>query len=158
MVSLETSVAGIAPPSPPRITARIVSPDGPSGISSRALVKEGRLIEYQPTDTTGQLLRLISLDAGYLERVKKVRAARLPTRTILETLCGKITAIDLNQETFQLRLEGSPRRIKGSFSRLLHPTLVTVLGQRVRLHGEVTRRGRAIVLIKVQQVEPATDG
>jgi hypothetical protein len=120
----------------------------------RLLKREASLIEYQPVNSEGRFERAVSVDLGYLERVTKIRTARQPTRTLLETLEGKVTALDLDEETLQLRLEGSTRRVKGTFSRLLHPVLISFLDRRVRLHGQVTRRGRAILTIEVQQVEP----
>jgi hypothetical protein len=121
------------------------------------LQREEAEIEYQPADTAGQLWRPARVDAPYLAAVKKVRATRLTTRTLVETLEGRITAIDLYQETFQFRLDGSTRRVKGTFSRLLHAKLVTALGRRVRLHGQVSRRGRTIVSIAAQQIDVVGD-
>jgi len=86
--------------------------------------------------------------------VRNTRAARHPTRTLFETLQGTITAVDLEQETILFSLDGSRRRVKGMFSRLLHPSLAASLGEHVQLQGRVTRRGRTILSIEVSRIEP----
>jgi hypothetical protein len=82
-----------------------------------------------------------------------VRKALRPSQARLETLEGIIAALDIVAEILHLRLQTSGERVKGTFSMLFQPTLVERLGRRVRLHGEVERRGKRILSIRVESVE-----
>jgi hypothetical protein len=79
--------------------------------------------------------------------------ARRPTQARLETLEGKITALDLVEQKLILSLEPGGERVKGTFSTLFQPTLVECLGRAVRLQGFVQRRGRRALSIRVESVE-----
>jgi hypothetical protein len=123
----------------------------------RIIRREAGSVEYHMTDKLGQPARPVVVDADYLTRLREVRASRQPTRAQLDTLAGKVTAIDMVQGTFQLTVEGIRRRVKGTFSILLQPSLLRALGRHVRLEGIVERRAKTPVSIQVLSIEIPDD-
>jgi hypothetical protein len=119
----------------------------------RVIRREAKAIEFASFDSLGQPRSAIWVDEEYIGRVQKVRQSRRPSQAKLETLEGTVTALDIIAETLHLRLHPSGERVKGTFSILFQPTLVERLGQRVRLHGVVERRGKRPVSIRVESVE-----
>jgi hypothetical protein len=119
----------------------------------RVIRREAEAIEFASFDSLGQPQLPIRVDEGYIARVQKVRESRRPSQARLETLAGTLTALDIVAETLHLRLHTSGERVKGRFSMLFQSTLVERLGQQVRLHGVVERRGRRPISIRVESVE-----
>jgi hypothetical protein len=125
----------------------------------RVIRREAEAIEYALFDNIGRPAQPVLVTPETISRVAQIRQARRPSQAQLETLEGKITALDLVEQRLHLSLEPSGLRIKGTFPMLFQPTLVERLGRRVRLHGAVERRGRRPVSIQVQSVEvPEEDG
>jgi hypothetical protein len=71
----------------------------------------------------------------------------------LETLEGRVTALDVVQGALLLSVPGVRRRVKGDFSHLLTPSLLEAINRQVRLLGIVERRGKQPAVIHVQRVE-----
>lgn len=115
--------------------------------------REAEGIEYALVDEVGRPAPPIVVTQETITRVAQVRKARRPSQAQLEMLEGTVTALDIVAETLHLRLTTSGERVKGTFSMLFQPTLVERLGRRVRLHGEVERRGKRPVSIRVESVE-----
>ncbi len=104
-------------------------------------------------DTLRRAAKPILVTPEMIRRVTEVRQARRPSQTRLETLEGRITAVDIVEQKLQLNLDPGGERVKGTFSMLFQPSLVECLGRRVRLLGVVERRGKRPVSIQVQSVE-----
>lgn len=123
----------------------------------RLIRREVQAIEFSAFDALDQPLRSVKVDAAYVRRVSETRLSRQPTHARQETLEGKITALDLRQGTLWLSLDEQPRRVKGTFSMLFQPSLLRCLDRRVRLRGQVERKGRQVASIQVIDVEVPDD-
>jgi hypothetical protein len=123
----------------------------------RVIRREASAVEYAMLDNIGRPAPPILVTEEVINRVAKVRQTRRSSRAELETLDGTITALDIVQATLQLNLADSGQRVKGTFSPLFQPTLVERLGRRVQLQGQVERRGRRILSIRVESVAVADE-
>ncbi len=123
----------------------------------RVIRREAQAVEFASFDAFGQPRQSLRVDEGYIACVHRVRLSRQPTRAKLETLEGQVTAIDIREGKLQLSIEGQRRRVQGSFSMLLLPSLMDYLGCRVKLEGYVEWKGKIPVSIQVLAAEVPSD-
>lgn len=125
----------------------------------RVLRREVEAIEFTSFDSLGQRRKPepIRVDENFITRVGKVKASRQPTRAKLDTLEGRITALDISEGKLQLTVDGQGRRVKGTFAMLFLPSLLESLGRRVKLEGHLERRGRTIHSIQVLSAEVVSE-
>lgn len=107
----------------------------------RVLRREAGSIEYTAFDSRRKPLSKLTVHDRFVERVGEVLLSRRPSHEKTDTLDGKVTALDVVDGTLLLTRSGAKRRVKGTFSPMLHPTLLQSLGKRVRLQGMVSQRG-----------------
>jgi hypothetical protein len=146
-----------------QILASFAKPDAAAHVSIGALQaieslgqvirREARAIEFASFDGFGKPAQSTVVDVDYVARVGKVRVSRRPTQAKLQTLEGTLTALDLVRATMQLNLDGQQGRVHGTYPMLFQPTLVPCLGKRVRIQGQVERRGRRIASVQVLAIE-----
>ena len=115
--------------------------------------REAEAIEFASFDALGQPRPTFRVDQEYMVRVRRVRESRRPTQASLETLEGTLTALDIVRTRLQLSLDGSRGRVPGTYPALFQPSLVNCLGRRIRVTGQVERRGRRIISLQVVAVE-----
>jgi hypothetical protein len=114
---------------------------------------EAEAIEFTSLDALGRPGPALRVDAEYMGRVRRVRESRRPTQANLETLEGPLTALGIVRTRLQLSLDSNQGRVPGTCPALFQPSLVNFLGRRVRLKGQVERRGRHIRSLQVVAVE-----
>ncbi|WP_162660105.1 hypothetical protein [Tuwongella immobilis] len=125
----------------------------------RLLRREVEAIEFTTFDSLGirRKPNPIRIDEAFLGRVSKVKASRQPTRAKLDTLEGRVTALDISEGKLQLTVDGQSRRVKGTFAMLVLQPLLESLGRRVKLEGHVERSGRTIQSIQILSAEVVSE-
>ncbi len=119
----------------------------------RIIRREAGAVEYSLFDTIGRPAKPILVTPETIDRVTQVRSTRRPSEARWETLEGTLTALDLVRATLQLSPADHKGRVHGTYPMLFQPSLVACLGKRVRVQGQVERRGRSIVSVQVLAVE-----
>jgi len=117
------------------------------------LRREADAIEFWTLNSLGVQSPPVRVDKEYIVLVNKVRESRRPTREKLETLEGRVTALDIREGKLQLSVEGRHRRVTGHFAMLFLPSLLESLGRHVRLKGLVEYRQKRPVVIQVMDAE-----
>jgi hypothetical protein len=123
----------------------------------KVIRREAEAIEFESFDSLGKPRPTFRVDESYISRVQKVRESRRPTRARLETLEGKVTALDILESKLQLSLEGQRRRVIGHFSIMFLPFLLESLGRRVRLYGKVEWQKNHPYSIQIVTAEVLSD-
>ncbi len=137
--------AGVAPPSPPRIDSRIVVP-GRSGISARTL--EVVLHQTQAVASHAGCDLYYGFDPNFTD-------LRSAGTEVLELARLTVEPAESGSYVLPARLDALPVEVVEPEKRRItaEDVVQRLLGGRVRLHGKVTRRGRAIQMIEVQRFE-----
>jgi hypothetical protein len=123
------------------------------GALSRVLRREASAIEFSTADSFAKPLVRFQVRQTFIEKVRVVLESRRPSEETLETLEGRVTALDVVQGTLLLTVPHTRTRIKGSFAPLFTPTLLDAFNRPVRVRGAVERKGRRIVSIHIHTVE-----
>ena len=123
------------------------------GALNRVLRREASAIEFSTADSFAKPLMMFQVRETFIEKVRGVLASRRPSEDSLETLEGRVTALDVLRGTLLLTVPGTHDRIKGTFATLFTPTLLESLNRQVRVQGMVERKGRRIVGIQIHAVE-----
>lgn len=124
---------------------------------TRTLEKISADLEFTATNSYSEPFELVRTDAQYRARVQSVIRHRRPTSQCLETLEGRVTALDIVQGKLLLSMAGPEDRIRGAFPTTLHPKLMESLGRQVQLFGLIERRGGRPVRINIQDSETLDD-
>lgn len=150
------------------IFALVADQDSAAGISigaiqaveslGRVVRREAEAVEFTTFDALGRPgAAPARVDAEFFVRVQKVKASRQATRAKLDSLRGRLTAIDIDSGALQLNVDGVRRRVRGHFPDQLLPSVVEALGRRVQLQGRVEWRGRTPLAIQILAVELVSD-
>lgn len=117
------------------------------------LGRENATVEYSTSDRTGECIYRCEINDSFLHRVSALVKGRRSSREKLETIEGRVTALDIVECNLLLTVEGVRHRVKGDFSAMFTPSLRESLNQRVRLDGVVESRGNDPHVIHIQSVE-----
>lgn len=120
---------------------------------NRTLKRDAVAIEFSTFDRFERRSKFQRIDAMYMQRVDQAIKHRQATVTRLDSLQGKITAIDLHREELKLSVAGQKDRVDGKFPGLLYQTLFDALGKRVELYGNVDFKGGLPKSISIHQAE-----
>jgi hypothetical protein len=82
---------------------------------------------------------------------------RKPSQSILETIDGRLTALDTLTNAFQLSVRGQRQRLKGTVMAFHMPWMRERLGENVRLEGVIERRGNRMSSMTVHRVIETDD-
>jgi hypothetical protein len=119
----------------------------------RVLVRSTAEIEYTSSDSRSAIGRTFKSTPKYWETVSTTVARRRPTSQELESLEGRVTALDTVRSELQLSMPGLKERVRGSFPSAFHPELMRSLGRQVRLFGLIDWREGEPRLISIQFAE-----
>ncbi len=114
------------------------------------LRREIAAIEFSSYDGKGEgKLAPRVIDANFLTRAMRVKQERQIVYDETETLEGKVTALDIHEGKLQLSVDGQRRRVRGTFDMMFLPSLMEILGQRMRLTGYVQWKSGAPATIRI---------
>jgi hypothetical protein len=86
-------------------------------------------------------------------RLDKLLSDRRTTTREFEKLTGRLEAIDLGKNEFQLKLEGHRKRVRGTAAFFSLTSLRERLGETVTLEGDVVRDRKSITMTAYRVVE-----
>ncbi|WP_417734553.1 hypothetical protein [Rosistilla oblonga] len=111
------------------------------------------VVEYQTIDRFQQATAAMRVDAEFMGRVRKIIDGRQPSAERLDSLTGTVTALDILRGQIQLTVDDRKQRIKGSFHKMLQPTMLESLGRVVKLYGAISYKHDQPVEISIQEAE-----
>ncbi len=111
----------------------------------RTLKREASAIEFSTVDRFRKPLIQFSIENSFIDKVEQALERRRPSQASLETIEGRVTALDVQECRLSLSVEELPRRVRGDFSRMLTPSLLESLNRRVKLQGFIVDR-KSVVL------------
>lgn len=118
---------------------------------NRTLNREASAIEFSTFDRYEKRSAFQRVDAAFVERINSVIKNRQPSVLKLDSLQGKVTALDIEKGELRLSLDNQRDRIKGTFSIMLHPTMLESLGHQIEVFGNVSFRNGQPQSISIQQ-------
>lgn len=95
--------------------------------------------------------KLTTASVGRLDKLLEGR--RVTSRTAFEKLTGRLEALDLGKNEFQLKLDGHRKRVKGSAAFFSLSDLRDRLGETVTLEGDVVRDAKSITMTAYRVVD-----
>jgi hypothetical protein len=121
----------------------------------KAVKREADRIEFRTIVEADDIYhaKVAAVDLSYISRVNKLRVARESDLATQDSLEGTLMAIDLGTSSLKLKLSNVATTVQGSFSPLIQYPLARAVGLKVRLTGQVERRGRRPHFIQAQHVE-----
>ncbi|HVC93467.1 MAG TPA: hypothetical protein VND64_07235 [Pirellulales bacterium] len=90
----------------------------------------------------------IGIEPGYIKKVANNLKRRLDMQHEREALEGRLIAVDLARGTLKVELAGG-EEVRGTFERSMAGAVIVSLNRMVTLHGDVTRKNRRLVSIRV---------
>jgi hypothetical protein len=94
------------------------------------------------------------MTAKTVERLDRLlHGRRVTSRTAFEKLTGRLEALDLGKNEFQLKLDGHRKRVKGSAAFFALSSLRERLGETVTLEGDVVRDAKSITMTAYRVVD-----
>ena len=102
-------------------------------------------------------LRISEVRPATIALVKTLLDRRKPTQQSLETVEGKLTALDTVTNAFQLSVKGQKPRVRGTVMAFHMPWMRERLGHSVTLEGVVERRSKQLVSLTVHRVVETDD-
>lgn len=118
---------------------------------NRTLNREASAIEFSTFDRYETRSAFQRVDTAFIERVNSAIKNRQSSVLKLESLQGKVTALDIEKGELRLTLENQRDRIKGTFSIMLHPTMLESLGRHIEVFGSISFRNGQPQSISIQQ-------
>lgn len=118
---------------------------------NRTLNREASAIEFSTFDRYEQRSGFQRVDLDFVKRVDSVIKNRQPSVQKLDSLQGKVTALDIEKGELRLTLKNQRDRIKGTFSIMLHPTMLESLGHQIEVFGSISFRSGLPQSISIQQ-------
>ena len=88
-----------------------------------------------------------------VERLDQLLISRQVTSREFEKLTGRLEALDLGKNEFQLKLDGHRQRVKGTAAFFSLTSLRERLGETVTLEGNVVRDRKSITMTAYRVVE-----
>jgi hypothetical protein len=126
---------------------------------SRVLKREAAGIEFSTVDSFRNPLVKFQVDEPFICKVREVLGRRRTSEEKLESLEGRITALDVLEGKLLLTMPGGGPRVKGNFSPMYTPSLLEAFNRQVKLQGIVERRGKHAAVIHIHSVEiPEVEG
>ncbi len=119
----------------------------------RTLKREASVIEFSTADRFRKPLIQFSIENSFIDKVEQALERRRPSQTSLETIEGRVTALDVQEGRLLLSVKEFPRRVRGDFSRMLTPSLLESLNRRVKLQGIIERKGNRPHAIHIDYIE-----
>jgi hypothetical protein len=120
---------------------------------NRTLNREASAIEFSTFDRFEQRAGFQRVDSDFVRRVDSVIKNRQPSVSKLDSLQGRVTALDIEKGELRLSLKDRRDRIKGTFPIMLHPTLLESLGREIEVFGSVSFRNDHPQSISIQQAK-----
>lgn len=124
---------------------------------ARFLHRDIETIEWGAYDRENMRLPTFDLNPARAQRIDRLLESRRPTQQSLESIEGRLTALDTVTNAFQLSLPGQKQRVRGTVMAFHMPWMRERLGQTVELEGIVERRGNRILTLTVHRVAEGDD-
>lgn len=119
----------------------------------RTLTREASVIEFSTVDRFRKPVIRFSIEKSFIAKVEQALERRRPSQDSLETIEGRVTAVDIVEGRIMLTVKELPERLRGRFSRMLTPSLLDSLNRRVKLQGLVQRKRNRPYEINIESVE-----
>lgn len=110
-------------------------------------------MEVTTYDKENSPRRPCRLTAASVERLDRVLTSRRATSREFEKLTGRLEALDIGKNEFQLKIDGRRRRVKGSAAFFSLSTIRERLGEIVTLEGEVVSDAKSITMTAYRVVD-----
>lgn len=119
----------------------------------RTLNREASVIEFSTVDRFSKPLIRFSIERSFIAKVEQAIGRRRPSQDQLETIEGRVTALDIVEGRLYLSMKEQSKRVRGKFSPMLNPSILDSLDRRVKLQGVVERQRGRPHLIHIDSVE-----
>ncbi len=115
--------------------------------------REASVIEFAAFDRRRHTEGIRRIDSTFMKSVSAIMDKRQPSTEILQSITGTVTALDILKGELQLSVDNQKTRVKGSFHKMLHPTLMESLGHTVQLFGTLSYSGNRVTSISIQEAD-----
>jgi hypothetical protein len=119
----------------------------------RLLRRDIETIEVTTFDRENAARPMVKLNAESVIRIDRLLDRRRTSTREFEKLTGRLEALDIGKNEFQLKIANHSRRVKGTAAFFAITSLREYLGAAVTLEGEVVRDRKSITMTAYRVVE-----
>lgn len=119
----------------------------------RLLRRDIETIEVTTYDRENAPRPTVNFNTESVVRIDRLLDSRRTTTRDFEKLTGRLEALDIGKNEFQLKLTGHQKRVRGTAAFFSLTSLREYLGATVTLEGEVVRERKSITMTAYRVVE-----
>jgi hypothetical protein len=119
----------------------------------RLLRRDVEFLEVTTYDRENTPRPKVSFNTDSVNRLNHLLDSRKTTTREFEKITGRLEALDIGKNEFQLKIAGRKGRVKGTAAFFAITSLREMLGSKITLEGEVVRERKSVVMTAYRVVE-----